>query len=186
MKRFKGLSLIETIVTLSVLAVVTAVSVPVYTKQLANARAEKLEQDIFQLVDVAASYSLRRWKPTYIHLVNIPSDKPTTDSSWCLVVSSYASITKCSDEDDTPAEKANEKRVATVFGSKHTQISLKRLTSQTKFKFDNNSYSLFLGDERKFDISFLEAQAGSNTFTAKAINFKDFELEKVTVVTDDT
>ena len=177
MKRAKGISLIEMIVTVSVLAVITAVAVPVYTTQVANAKAEKLAMDIQQLVDYAGAYADRRWKPTYIHLINIPNDATTKDTTWCLIASPYSTVTKCSDDEDTAAEIANEKRIATVFGNKHPDIALKRLTTQTKFMFDNNSYSMFLGGDRKENhISFLEAQIGNKTLTAK-VNYRYFELE---------
>ncbi|MGF1767217.1 type II secretion system GspH family protein [Enterovibrio makurazakiensis] len=178
MRRFNGLTLIEMIVSISVLGVMMAVAVPVFNHQFNQARAEKLEHDINQLVDSATSHSVLRWKPTYIHLINIPSDEMTTDSSWCLVASTYTSVTECSDKDDTPNEIANEKRIATVWGKQHQNLQLKRLTSQTKIKFDNNSHSLFLGDDRQFDISFIDAQSGRNTFTAKVTHFRDFEFKE--------
>ncbi|WP_028025643.1 type II secretion system protein [Enterovibrio calviensis] len=184
MKRFKGLTLIEMIVSISVLGAITAVAVPVFSNQFDQARAEKLEHDILQLVDLTASRSVQRWKPTYIHLINIPSETATTDSSWCIVASTYSSVTECSDADDTAAETANEKRIATVWGDQHQNLQLKRLTSQTKFMFDNNSYSLFLDDDRQFDISFVEAQSGRNTFTAKVMHFKDFEFKEVVLEGD--
>ncbi|MEZ8029976.1 pilus assembly FimT family protein [Enterovibrio norvegicus] len=177
MKRMKGFTLIEGIITLSVLAVLTAVAVPVYTQHIAQAKADKLAMELKQLVDFASSYSLRRWKPTYIHLINIPNDATTEDTTWCLVASPYSSVTKCTDDEDTTEEIASEKRIATVFGNKHRDIALKRLTTQTKFMFDNNSYSMFLGDDRKENhISFLEAQIGNKTLTAK-VNYRYFELE---------
>lgn len=165
------------LVTITVLGVVTAVAVPVYNQQVAHYRAKRLAMDIQQLVDNASAYADRRWKPAYIHLINIPTSETTEDTTWCLVASPYSSVTKCSGDKDTAAEIANEKRIATVFGNKHPYVALKRLTTQTKLMFDNNSYSMFLGGERKEDhISFLETQAGNKTFTAN-VNYRYFELE---------
>lgn len=134
---------------------------------------------MYQLVDFASTYSLRRWKPTYIHLINIPSDEATSDGSWCLVASHYTSVTECSSENDTAVEKRDEKRIATVWGKQHEGIQLTRLTTHTKITFDNNSYSLFLGSEREDVISILEAQIGNKAMTAKVAAFKDFGLEEI-------
>ncbi|EOD80330.1 hypothetical protein D515_00618 [Grimontia indica] len=52
-----------------------------------------------------------------------------------MLASPYSTVTKCSDDEDTAAEIANEKRIATVFGNNHSGIAVKRLTTQTKLKF---------------------------------------------------
>lgn len=177
MKRQAGLTLIEMMVTVSVLLIIFTVAVPTISNQFAKARAQRLEIDIRLLVESASSYALRRWKPTYIHLINIPKDKTTTDATWCLVASPYTSVTKCSDESDTEEDFAREKRVATVWGNRHPDIVVKRLIAEKKIKFRNSGYTLFLGDEQKDEISILEVKAGEQAYAARVVGFMNFEFE---------
>ncbi|PMN52171.1 hypothetical protein BCT30_13650 [Enterovibrio norvegicus] len=175
MKRMKGFTLIEGIITLSVLAVLTAVAVPVYTKNIQKQRLGQLENDIRLFVDYAAQHATMRWKDVHIHLVNIPKDEATPDSSWCLVASEASSVSGCNDSSFSASEK--KQRVVTVFGTNHPDLELTRLTNSTKFTMVPNNYSLFIGKDRKESVSFLDAALSSHRFTATVRGFQITEFE---------
>ncbi|OEE58239.1 prepilin-type N-terminal cleavage/methylation domain-containing protein [Enterovibrio norvegicus FF-454] len=82
-----GLSLIEMITTLSVLAVVTAVAVPTYVSSHKTAKVESTTMQLLSVLEVGQSESLKHHRNVYVHYIPV-----SNESGGCIGLSEIPEV----------------------------------------------------------------------------------------------
>lgn len=89
---FRGFTLIEMMIVISLILILISVGVPLYNRAILKAKESTLRQDLFTLRDVISQYTLDKQKAPqslddlvtakYIH--DIPRDPFTGEANWTV------------------------------------------------------------------------------------------------------
>ncbi|MGF1860585.1 GspH/FimT family pseudopilin [Photobacterium profundum] len=89
-----GFTLLELIITLSILAILMTVAAPSFSGLLERALIERTTTEFRGLFVQAKSEAVMRNSTVYIHTVGL-SGTPTKTDNWCIIVSKNLTETSC-------------------------------------------------------------------------------------------
>lgn len=80
----RGFGLIESMVTVAILAILLAVAVPSYQQMIANGRTRTIAESFRAGVDLARAEAMRRNAPVSFGVVSSACTASTSDTSWVV------------------------------------------------------------------------------------------------------
>lgn len=94
----KGFTLPELLITMIVVGVLAAASIPSFTAIHDRFLMDRMASRSLQLYGIAKSYAVTRQQDIYVHIIGLSATPSQTDS-WCLVVSTQSAVGSCGDTD---------------------------------------------------------------------------------------
>lgn len=117
-----GFTLLELVITLSVMLIFLGVAVPSFSQLLSSSQSDRLAAKLVMVLEQAKTEAIRINEKVYVH--NLGMDKPARQS-WCIVVMS---------KPDTPASCQDNRSLLTLSGESYSSLFLQ--SNQKKRWFD--------------------------------------------------
>ncbi|ELV7518307.1 GspH/FimT family pseudopilin [Photobacterium damselae] len=154
--KLKGFTLLELIITISVLGIILAMAAPSFNHLLASNTMQRTSTELRGLIVAAKSEAVMRNTDVYLHTVGLTSTKTLTDN-WCLIATTDATIADCD----------HNNILYKVDGRQLTGLSIKRHESYAKIRIDKmNGHPDFRGSAAPIDWITFEKESG------KALNMQ--------------
>ncbi|WP_318448867.1 pilus assembly FimT family protein [Photobacterium leiognathi] len=146
----KGLTLLELIITISVLSIIITMAAPSFNNLLASNTMKRTSTELRGLIVAAKSEAVMRGTDVYLHTIGLTSTKTLTDN-WCLIATTDATIADCD----------HSNVLYKVDGSQMTGLNIQRHDSYATIRIDKmNGQPDFNNSAQPIDWITFEKESG--------------------------